>query len=262
MLLLVLNGMGCATHESWKTRAKRWGLRGVGGVVAYAVHEGCHLALGAAVGADISARFEGTRLILGFSDISPAAHQGVAFAGMACTGIVSELLVDFGKHKTNDIAWGFAAFHAFNSLGYAFAGHGDARHFQGAGGSQATWMTIHSLHGARIAGQLGWDSAIGDYVIRVWRGPNTTRDHEQDLPRGNPRADSDELPAAIEADTQIASVEPSYDPETFEPSFENALETKYLPEGWEPPTEQESWALTELRLREEEDEGGTIRFAE
>jgi hypothetical protein len=170
-MVLALLQVGCATNDGWKLKAKRWGKRGVGALGSYVLHEACHLAVGAAFGADIRADFNGRGLNLTFSDISNTGHRVVAVAGNVCTGVAAELILYKGWHEMSDVAWGMAAFHASNSFGYAFANDGDASHWTDAGGSKAVWQSVHAIHGARVGAHLAWDAGLGDYVLRRWGSP-------------------------------------------------------------------------------------------
>ncbi len=147
-------------------------MRGAGALGAFALHEACHLALGAALGAEIGSSMRGGSLYLEFGDLSPNEHQAVSIAGNACTGIAAELIVDTGKHRESNLAWGAAAFHAFNAFGYAFSSSGDAEYWRGAGGSRTSWQIINATHSSRIGAQLAWDSELGNYLRSRWRfGP-------------------------------------------------------------------------------------------
>jgi hypothetical protein len=210
LILLLFVGSGCASDQSFRARAKRWGVRGVGAVTSFALHEACHVAMGAALGGDVSARWDGG-LVLGFSNLSPARHQAVAFAGSMCTGIAAELIVDFGWHEKSDVAWGMAAFHAVNSFGYAFSSGGDSQHWRESGGSTASWTSINALHGTRIGGQLAWDAGVGNWVVRFFQPPAPRPPH---IPP--PTRRGVKLPSSPPL---IASIE-----ETLEPSLEIQLE--------------------------------------
>ncbi len=171
IVLLSLASLACATSGPWQTRAKRWGVRGLGAVLALGLHEVCHVALGAALGADINAGWRGAGLHLQFSNLSTAEDRSVAMIGNACTGLAAEIIVDTRLHKRSQLAWGAAAFHAMNAVGYSFADTGDASYWSDEGGSKATWAALNATHGSRIAGQLAWEAGIGNYVIRWWRQP-------------------------------------------------------------------------------------------
>ncbi len=163
---------GCANLDASESFVARWGMRGVGALGAFALHEVCHVAMGAAFGADIKASIRQDSLYLEFSDLSPNENQAVAIAGNACTGIAAELIVDTGKHRNSNLAWGAAAFHSINAFGYAFSTHGDAEYWKGSGGSRTSWQVINATHSSRIGGQLAWDSEFGDYLKSRWRlGP-------------------------------------------------------------------------------------------
>ncbi|MBW2389140.1 MAG: hypothetical protein JRG89_11970 [Deltaproteobacteria bacterium] len=163
---------GCASLDASDSFVARWGMRGAGALGAFALHEVCHLAAGAAFGADIEASVRRSALHLEFSDISSNEHQVVALAGNACTGIAAEIIVDTGKHKKSNLGWGAAAFHSINVFGYAFSKQGDAEHWEGSGGSTTSWQVINATHSSRIGAQLAWDSEIGDYLKSRWRiGP-------------------------------------------------------------------------------------------
>lgn len=147
-------------------------MRGAGALGAFALHEVCHLAVGAAFGADIDASFRGGGMALQFSNISSNEHQAVALAGNACTGIAAEVIVDTGTHKKSNFGWGAAAFHSINVFGYAFSNHGDAEHWEEFGGTTESWQVINATHSSRIGAQLAWDSDLGDYLKSRWRmGP-------------------------------------------------------------------------------------------
>jgi len=147
-------------------------MRGAGALGAFALHEICHVSLGAAFGADIEASFRRGNLFLEFDDISQKEHQAVSIAGNACTGIAAEIIVDTGKHKKSNLAWGAAAFHSVNAFSYAFSEHGDAEYWQDSGGTQQSWQIINATHSSRIGAQLAWDSELGDYLKERWRpGP-------------------------------------------------------------------------------------------
>ena len=139
---------------------------------AFALHEVCHLAVGAAFGARVDASFRHNSLFLEFSDLTSNQHQTVAIAGNVCTGIAAEVIVDTGSHRISNLAWGAATFHSINAFGYAFANDGDAEHWQESGGSTTSWQVINATHSSRIGAQLAWDSEIGDYLKNRWQmGP-------------------------------------------------------------------------------------------
>ena len=159
---------GCANLGGTGAFVRQWGVRGIGAVGAFALHEACHLAVGAALGADISAEFRENTLYLEFADLSPKEHQAVAIVGNACTGIAAEIIVDTGAHKKSDLAWGMAAFHSINVFGYAFSNSGDAEHWSGSGGSETTWKALNAIHASRIGTQLAYDSKYGQYLRQRW----------------------------------------------------------------------------------------------
>lgn len=147
-------------------------MRGAGALGAFALHEICHASVGAAFGADIEASFRRGNLFLEFGDISQKEHQIVSIAGNACTGIAAEIIVDTGKHKKSNFAWGAAAFHSVNAFSYAFSKHGDAEYWQDSGGTGQSWQVINATHSSRIGVQLAWDSKLGDSLKERWRpGP-------------------------------------------------------------------------------------------
>ena len=155
--LLAVVVSGCASRPV----LRRWGVRGLGAAGAFALHEACHVALGAALGGDV--RSDGMTLV--FSNLSAGEHQAVAIAGNVCTGLLAEILVDTGAHRKSDLAWGAAAFHAGNSFGYAFRDAGDRAHWLSYGGSDAAWQAAHVVHATRIGGQLAWEAGVGGWVL-------------------------------------------------------------------------------------------------
>jgi hypothetical protein len=170
--MLAFGLSGCASLDTSDSFLTRWGMRGVGAIGAFALHEACHLAAGAALGADIDASYRNTGMHLQFSNVSPNEHQAIAIAGNACTGIAAEIIVDTGTHKTSNFGWGAAAFHSINVFGYAFSSHGDAEHWEDNGGTTQSWQAINATHSSRIGAQLAWDSEFGDYLKSRWRiGP-------------------------------------------------------------------------------------------
>jgi hypothetical protein len=186
-LVVMVSAQGCATRD-WRHTARSWAERGVGTVVAFGLHESCHLALGAALGADISSEMHWNGPHLLFGNLSDSEHRAVAVAGNTCTALAAEVVVDTGLHRKSDIAWGMAAFHSVNAMGYAFAGHGDSQHWRDFGGSGAAWQAMHATHATRIGAHLAWDAGLGTRVMRWWRGPGKP---ELPLP-GDP---GDSLPA-------------------------------------------------------------------
>lgn len=181
---------GCASLDASDSFVARWGMRGAGALGAFALHEVCHLAMGAAFGADIEASVRRSALHLEFSDISSKQHQVVALAGNACTGIAAEIIVDTGKHKRSNLGWGAAAFHSINVFGYAFSNQGDAEHWEGSGGSTTSWQVINATHSSRIGAQLAWDSEIGDYLKSRWRmGPPILPPVSDGLSAAGPESD-------------------------------------------------------------------------
>ena len=140
---------GCASIDASDSFVARWGMRGAGAIGAFVLHEVCHLAVGAAFGADVNAGFRSGSLHLEFSGLSANEHQAVALAGNVCTGIAAEVIVDTGKHKKSNLGWGAAAFHSINTFGYAFSRHGDAEYWEGNGGSTTSWETLGPVRTAR-----------------------------------------------------------------------------------------------------------------
>ncbi len=137
-------------QADWKDTTKRWGLRAVGVVASFAVHEACHLAMGAALGARISTQNDpnGLMPVLIFKGLNKRGNRAVAMSGMACTMGVSELFIRKRWH-TKDVGWGFVAGHAVNSAGYAFSNDGDALYFRESGGNTNLWKSALSLHAVR-----------------------------------------------------------------------------------------------------------------
>jgi hypothetical protein len=163
---------GCASLDTSNSFVARWGMRGAGALGSFVLHEACHLAVGAALGADVNASFRGSSLYLEFSDLSANEHRAVAIVGNACTGLAAEVIVDTGSHRNSHFAWGAAAFHAVNSFGYAWSASGDSEYWKSSGGSRTTWQAMNATHSTRIGAQLAWDSDFGDYLKRRWRiGP-------------------------------------------------------------------------------------------
>lgn len=189
---------GCATSRSSPDFTRRWALRGLGGLSGFALHEVCHLALGAILGSEIGVSWKGAGINLSFGDISGSQHRAVAFIGNACTGLVAEIVVDTGSHKQSHFLQGLAGFHAINTFGYAFSDHGDAEHFTNSGGKQSTWIAVNAVHSSRIATQLGWDQ---------WRGLGSPPIF---APRGG--GDSEDpiyAPESLSGTTVSAGVQPS-----------------------------------------------------
>jgi len=161
---------GCATGD-WRHTARSWAERGGGALLAFGLHESCHLALGAAMGADISGEMHWNGPHLLFGNLSDAEHRAVAVAGNACTALAAEVVVDTGLHRKSDVAWGMAAFHSVNAFGYAFSSHGDSEHWRDFGGSSTAWQAMNATHASRIGAHLAWDAGLGTRVMRWWRGP-------------------------------------------------------------------------------------------
>lgn len=147
IIALALSLSGCAADTM-----RTWAVRGVGAVGALAVHEACHVALTAALGGETS--LQGTTLIV--SGLSAGELQGVAWAGNACTGVLAETLLLTGAHRKSDLAWGAVAFHAGNSLGYAFVPYGDREMWRGQGGSLGSWQGAHVGHAVWTGTRLLW----------------------------------------------------------------------------------------------------------
>ena len=163
---------GCASLDTSDSFVTRWNMRGAGALGSFVLHEACHLAVGAAFGADVGASFRGSSLYLEFGDLSQNEHQTVSIIGNVCTGIAAEVIVDTGAHRKSNLAWGAAAFHAINVFGYAWSPSGDAEYWEKSGGSKASWQAINATHSTRIGAQLAWDSRFGDYLKERWRmGP-------------------------------------------------------------------------------------------
>ena len=148
-LSLTLSGCAADTMRSWAVRS-------VGAVGALAVHEACHVALTAALGGETS--LHGTTLIM--SGLSAGELKGVAWAGNACTAILAETLLLTGAHRKSDLAWGAVAFHAGNSLGYAFAPYGDRAMWTGEGGSLGAWQGAHIGHAIWTGARLLWPRRV------------------------------------------------------------------------------------------------------
>ena len=186
-------------------------MRGIGALGAFALHEVCHVSVGAAFGADIEASYRRGSLFLEFGDLTQNQHQAVSSAGNACTGIAAELIVDTRTHKKSNLAWGAAVFHSINAFGYAFSKHGDAEYWQDSGGTQTSWQVINATHSSRIGAQLAWDSELGDYLKARWRpGPPV-------LPAVSGAAGE----SPVFAEETVPDVTPTLDPlDAFEPVFE------------------------------------------
>ena len=144
---LALTLSGCAADT-----VRTWAVRGVGAVGALAVHEACHAALTAALGGKTS--LQGTTLIV--SGLSDGELRGVAWAGNACTGIMAETILLTGAHRKSDLAWGAAAFHAGNAMGYAFVPYGDRATWTDQGGSLGAWQGAHIGHAIWTGARLLW----------------------------------------------------------------------------------------------------------
>jgi hypothetical protein len=163
---------GCASLDTSDHFVARWGMRGAGALTSFALHEACHVALGAALGGSVEASFRAGSPYLEFSDLSRNEHQAVSVAGNACTGLAAEVIVDTSAHRKSNFAWGAAAFHAINAFGYAWSNSGDANYWEKSGGSRATWQALNATHSSRIGAQLAWDSDFGNYLKERWRvGP-------------------------------------------------------------------------------------------
>jgi hypothetical protein len=160
---------GCAHIDQSDEFFTRWGVRGAGALASFALHELCHIAMGQAMGAHIDASWQGTGPYLEFEGLSRKEHQTISIMGNACTGLAAELIVDTGKHKTSNLAWGAAAFHAVNAFGYAFSNEGDAKYWEDSGGTRESWQLINAGHSSRIAAHLAWDSPAGEYLRERWR---------------------------------------------------------------------------------------------
>ncbi len=183
VLIFVVLLPGCAHMDQSDDFFTRWSVRGAGALASFALHEACHIVVGQAMGAQVDASWQGTGPYLEFSGLSRREHQTVSIMGNACTGIAAELVVDTGKHKTSNFAWGAAAFHAVNAFGYAFSNEGDAKYWEDSGGTRESWQLINAGHSSRIAAHLAWDSSAGNYLRERWRfgkpdlnGPLDTRD--------------------------------------------------------------------------------------
>ena len=146
-LALALALSGCAADT-----VRTWTVRGIGAVGALAVHEACHVALTAALGGETS--LHGGTLVI--SGLSKGELRGVAWAGNACTGILAETILLTGAHRRSNLAWGATAFHAGNSLGYAFAPYGDRAMWTGQGGSLGAWQGAHIGHAILTGARLLW----------------------------------------------------------------------------------------------------------
>lgn len=160
---------GCKHMDGSDEFLSRWTMRGVGAVASFALHEVCHIVAGQAMGANVDVSWEGMGPYLEFSELSRREHQTVSIIGNACTGAAAELIVDTGKHKTSNFAWGAAAFHAVNAFGYAFSHEGDAEYWEDSGGTRESWQLINAGHSSRIAAHLAWDSPAGIYLRERWR---------------------------------------------------------------------------------------------
>jgi hypothetical protein len=198
VLVAILSG--CATSGQRPGIDYRgWAMRSLGGLAGYALHEACHLALGAIFGANIRSRWGSRGLVLGFDDLSDSEHRAVAFVGNACTGLAAEIIVDTGSHKRSDFLQGVAAFHAINVFGYAFSKHGDSEYFRNHGGSSTVWKTVNAAHASRIGAQLVWDAGLRERIV----DSSQTRKIPPAAPPGQAsEADTWEPPAGgkIEAD--------------------------------------------------------------
>lgn len=160
---------GCAHMDGSDEFFTRWSVRGAGALASFALHEACHIVVGQAMGARVDARWEGSGPYLEFSELSRREHQAVSIVGNACTGLAAEWIVDTGRHKRSNFAWGAAAFHAANAFGYAFSHEGDAQYWEDSGGTREAWQIINAGHSSRIAAQLAWDSEAGQYLRKNWR---------------------------------------------------------------------------------------------
>ena len=199
---------GCATSGLSPGFAQRWSLRSLGGLAGFALHEVCHLGLGAILGSKMGVGWEGAGLNVSFGDISDSQHRAVAFIGNACTGLAAEVVVNTGTHKRSHFYQGLAGFHAINTFGYAFSSHGDAEHFADSGGSQSTWIAVNALHGSRIATQLGWDQWQGRRKPPMFAPDSTTLARED--PGGQLHASNS--PPDTPADTWVEPVSSRRDP--------------------------------------------------
>ncbi len=169
--VLVLVGLlpGCAHLDASDDLLTRWSLRGLGAMGAFALHEACHLAAGRAFGGSVDASWRSAGPYLEFSDLTTKQHRAVSIMGNTCTGLAAELIVDTGRHKKSNLAWGAAAFHAINAFGYAFSREGDAQYWEDSGGTRESWQLINAGHSSRIGAHLAWDSRLGTYLRERWR---------------------------------------------------------------------------------------------
>jgi len=141
------------------THVQKWGKRGAGALGAFVLHEACHLAVGTALGnkpPKIKGYGDGITPRMIWYDVGDRDARMIAFAGNACTGILAEILMDTGATRKSDLAWGAAAFHGVNAIGYSVTTTGDAEWFQDSGGSGDVWFWVNSLHGTRTIAQLLW----------------------------------------------------------------------------------------------------------
>ena len=169
MFALLVLLPGCTHLDRSDDFLARWAMRGAGAVGAFALHEACHVATGKAFGAEVDGSWRGSGPYLEFSGLTPKQHQTVSIMGNACTGIAAELIVDTGRHKKSNFAWGAAAFHAFNAFGYAFSHEGDAEYWEDSGGTRESWQLINAGHATRIGAHLAWDSEPGMWLRKRWR---------------------------------------------------------------------------------------------
>ncbi len=136
-------------------------LGALGVVGAFVVHEGCHFGTVAAFGGKTRVgSWDGMGPTLWTRGMSDRGHRATAIAGNVCTGILAELIIANGWHRKSRLAWGAVAFHSFNAVAYGASDVGDARHWRGSGGSEATWSGVHYGHAARTTYVLGrdWDT--------------------------------------------------------------------------------------------------------
>ncbi|KKK74310.1 hypothetical protein LCGC14_2885060 [marine sediment metagenome] len=145
---------GCAARQGPRHPFTKWGVRVLGAVAAFTLHEGCHLTLGAVLGGNVNVRSPGVEFDLRFSNLSDPEHRAVAIAGNACTGIAAEIILWTDLQEHSDLAWGMVLFHAMNAWGYAFQDGGDRKHWESAGGNVTTWQVLHASHGALVAARL------------------------------------------------------------------------------------------------------------
>lgn len=143
LALVCLLTISCASSQ-------KWAIRGAGAALGLGIHEACHLALGAAFGAQIKT----SGPTLEFSGLSDSEGRAVAIIGNACTGLSSEIILFMELDQSSDIAWGIVAFHSLNSFGYAWRDGGDRAHWEDRGGDLFAWQAVHSLHGLSTGARL------------------------------------------------------------------------------------------------------------